>query len=320
MKYNFTKLGLSRSEINNLESIDNIKSFTSLAFLYFSTIIIIFLSVKVYNNQYFYILTPIFLLLIASRVGAFLNLMHEASHNILFTNNFFNNNIAKWLLGYPIGINFMDYTKRHLHHHAHTTTIKEPESDKDKYEEVNIKSVNFIKLCIYDIIGISAFKVFFSIGEKNVKKQQKVQIFKNLICISLIQLLILSVFRFDLLLYLAFWIYPIVGLHMLLMRIRGIAEHGLSRQLDKKVENVQEGLLYTRSFLTPSNKYGFKIFYFIEKFLIGSFNANYHHEHHLCPRIPHYNLEKLHKKISRKIVDFNSQAFEKGYFTAVFKK
>ena len=71
--------------------------------------------------------------------------------------------------------------------------------------------------------------------------------------IILIQFFILLIFKFDLLLYLIFWIYPIISLHMLLMRIRGIAEHGLSKQINKEIQNVQEGLLYTRSFLTPSN-------------------------------------------------------------------
>lgn len=320
MKYNFSKLGLSRNEINDLETISNIKSILSLIFLYLSTILIIFISIFIFKTDQYYYLTPFFLILIASRIGAFLNLMHEASHNVLFTNIKYNNLIAKWLLGCPIGINFYDYTKRHLHHHAHTTTSKEPESDKDKYEEVNVKSLNFLKFCLYDIIGYSAFKVFFSIGEKNVKKPNKIKTIKNLINIIIIQFLILLIFKFDLLLYFIFWIYPIIGLHMLLMRIRGIAEHGLSKQINKEIQNVQEGLLYTRSFLTPSNNYRFKIIFYIEKFLIGTFNVNYHHEHHLCPKIPHYNLKKLHNKISKEILSLNNRAFEKGYFTAVFKK
>lgn len=148
MNYNFSKLGLSRNEINDLETVSNIKSILSLIFLYLSTILIIFISIFIFKTDQYYYLTPFFLILIASRIGAFLNLMHEASHNVLFTNIKYNNLIAKWLLGCPIGINFSDYTKRHLHHHAHTTTSKEPESDKDKYEEVNIKSLNFLKCCL----------------------------------------------------------------------------------------------------------------------------------------------------------------------------
>ena len=34
----------------------------------------------------------------------------------------------------------------------------------------------------------------------------------------------------------------------------------------------------------------FKILYVFEKLLIGSFSVNYHHEHHLNPKIPYYNL------------------------------
>ena len=46
-----------------------------------------------------------------------------------------------------------------------------------------------------------------------------------------------------------------MGPHMFLMRIRGIAEHGLSKQLEKKFYQQKEGQYYTRSFLTSKNSY-----------------------------------------------------------------
>lgn len=320
MNYNLSVLGVKRHDLVSLEKINNIKSLYSFLMLSLITVILIFLSIKMLEMKYFKYFIFINFFLIAGRIGAFLNLMHEASHNILFSNDFFNNFVAKWFLGFPIGIIFSDYTKRHLYHHAHTTTIKEPESDADKYKVVNYKDSEFIKLILLDLIGYSAIKVFFSIGEKNVKKPDKFFMFFNLISISLVQFIIFFlVFKFHIINYLIFWIYPIVGPHMLLMRIRGIAEHGLSKQLNLQVQNVQEGLFYTRSFLTPSNKYKSKLIFFIEKILVGSFNVNYHHEHHICPKIPHYNLINLHYKLSKNITRLNKNVFEKGYLSAVFK-
>ncbi len=319
MAYNFIKMGLTRKDITDLETKSNVRSIISIISLFISSFLLIYISILFFEKGILIYLTFPMLFLLASRVGAFLNLMHEASHSILFTNQKINNFIASWFLGCPIGIIFDDYTKRHLHHHAHTTTSKEPESDKDKYEEVNVKSFNFYKLCIYDLVGYSAFKVFFSVGEKNVKKPPFTKIIFNLIKILIVQIVILLFFQLNIFYYIIFWIYPIIGPHMLLMRIRGIAEHGLSKQINKKIESVQEGLLHTRSFLTPSNEYKFKIIYFLEKILIGTFNVNFHHEHHLCPKVPHYNLKKLHLRISKNLTSLNDRAFEKGYFTAVFK-
>ena len=110
-----------------------------------------------------------------------------------------------------------------------------------------------------------------------------------------------------------------MGPHMFLMRIRGIAEHGLSKQLGKKVFSAKEGQYYTRSFLTSKNSYKNPFLTFLEKALIGSFSVYYHHEHHMNTRIPYYNLKKYHELIFEE-VNKNTEKFknfplyEKGYF------
>jgi len=320
MNYNFTKLDLTKDDIIEYERLSIIRSFFDLFFLIISTIIIIKISILLLNNNYFFLIPP-FMFIIASRVGAFLNLMHEAAHSILFKHIHMNNIAGKWFLGFPIGIIFEDYTKRHLHHHAHTTTEKEPQSDKDKYEIVDYKNKKIFLYFLYDLIGFSALKVFFSIGEKNVKKNKSKNVLLNLLKILFVQIIIiLFVFEFNYVNYFIFWLYPIIGPHMFLMRIRGVAEHGLFKQKNIVIKNVQEGLLNTRSFLTPSFRYTNIFIFIIEKFLIGTFNVNYHHEHHLCPKIPHYNLENFHKKIYTKVLNLNSDVYEKGYLKAFFWK
>ena len=46
----------------------------------------------------------------------------------------------------------------------------------------------------------------------------------------------------------------------------------------------------------------------LEKILIGSFNVNYHHEHHIFPNIPWYNLKKLSKLISKNVQKNNTSS------------
>ena len=107
---------------------------------------------------------------------------------------------------------------------------------------------------------------------------------------------------------------------MFLMRIRGIAEHGLSKKIEYFVTKTSEGLYYTRSFLTNVNKYKFTPLIWVEKLLIGSFSVHYHHEHHLDAKIPHYNLKKFHEivknEVDKKII---TPIYEKGYFSAAFR-
>ena len=53
--------------------------------------------------------------------------------------------------------------------------------------------------------------------------------------------------------------------------------------------------------------------------LIGSFYVHYHHEHHLFPKVPWYNLPKLGEQISKNVKENNSsEVYRKGYFSAAF--
>jgi len=106
-------------------------------------------------------------------------------------------------------------------------------------------------------------------------------------------------FKFNPLHYLFLWLIPLMTAHMFLMRVRGIAEHGLGIQLGvKNLAEKTRGIFYTRSFGTPVNRYPFPFLLWLERFLIGSLNVYYHHEHHLYPKVPYYNLRpKLSEKV-----------------------
>ena len=95
---------------------------------------------------------------------------------------------------------------------------------------------------------MTALQIFFDYGNnKQEKRDQKLNLKEKLtffISLVFIQFIILSIFQFNLINYFLFWLYPAMGPHMFLMRIRGIA-YGLSKQLEKsfqKRDNITLGL------------------------------------------------------------------------------
>ena len=320
--YSRFMLGLELQKLKALENLDEKKTIFSLIFLYFITAVIVFSSINLTNFSYYFYIPCIFL--IAGRQGAFVQLVHEASHFLISKNNKFNDFFGNYLCAYPIGVNFKGFRSGHNKHHVNTATPDDSPTDLDKYKIVDPNKLDLYKLFLKDLIGISALEVFFSYGKNktekgNSEKKSKIEFYFTLTKLSLVQLFILSLFGFNLINYILFWIIPLIGPHMFLMRIRGLAEHGQSNQLGCKVETNSAGTYYTRSFLTKVNSYKSKILVFFEKILIGSFNVHYHHEHHIFPNVPWYNLPELSNLTSSNIIKHNnSKTYSKGYFSAAF--
>ena len=288
------------------------------------------------------LLYPIFAFLIAGRAGVFLQLVHEAAHGLVSKGKF-NDWFGNWMAAYPIGLDLKGYQEGHTRHHVCTNQKCDPVSDSEKYRVCDVKNPKLWLLFLKDLLGITAISVRFMYEQPsaNLKHRDIVEsleyeetnaqaqllpdgswqrTIKKYASISLIQLLILGfLFNFNVIHYFFLWLIPLVTAHMVLMRVRGIAEHGLGIQLGvKNLEEKTKGSFYTRSFGTPVNHYSFPLFVWLERFLIGSLDVYYHHEHHLYPTVPYYNLHKIHKLISEKIKTSNPDVYAKGYFACLF--
>jgi len=181
-------------------------------------------------------------------------------------------------------------------------------------------------LFLKDLLGITAISIFFQYdefdeeskkakGEKQVTLGQKLLPFVRFAVMGLIVLAVF--FQFNIKHYLLLWLVPAISPHMFLMRVRGIAEHGLPRQLGVlPIYNHEVGEFYTRSFLSSKSCYGFKPFVWFEKLMIGTVSVHYHHEHHIVPNVPFYHLEKLHNRISDKVAELNPEVYAPGYVAA----
>jgi fatty acid desaturase len=228
--------------------------------------------------------------------------------------------MARWLCAYPIGVFYDGYVKGHMRHHAGTNTETDPAADTEKYRITDFRDPKLYLLLLKDISGLTAFEIFFAYKQTEEGGQQDTSRIKTLACLSVCQLVVMGVlFQYHVLHYILLWIIPAISPHMFLMRIRGIAEHGLSKQLGVAVTQGWQGNFYTRSFGTEQKHYRFAPFVWLERLLIGSLSVYHHHEHHLLPTVPFYHLGTVHRKIGARVAELNPDVYASGYVAAALK-
>ena len=185
-----------------------------------------------------------------------LQLAHEGSHGLLSRSRRANQILASVFCAYPIGVFFDGYKAAHIQHHAWTNTEMDPASDREKYRIPNCKDWRLYALLLKNSVGLTAFGIFFAYGNGPRPSKQKAPTNQNasrlasLGKLCLVQAVLMTLlFQWDIRSYLLLWIFPAISPHMFLMRIRGIAEHGLAGQLGVTVGTSAHGNFHTRSFL-----------------------------------------------------------------------
>ena len=327
-RYKPSDIDIPEETLRDLQGLSPRTSMLWLGFSWAQIILLLFSLRYLLPEEYFWPFYVPFIFLIAGRMGALLQLLHEAAHSMLSKSKKVNDFVGRWFCALPVGVNFEGYVTGHLRHHAYTGTENEPETDYEKYRISDTRSPKLYLLLMKDLMGLTALFVFFSYtkGKDNrVRKEVSSKLNWLNLCLNMFklgatQMIILAViFQFQVFDYILLWIIPAVSPHMFLMRIRGIAEHGLSKQIGVETSRTSEGMFYTRSLLTSQSEYRYQIFNWIERILIGSLAVNYHHEHHLFPKVPFYNLTRLHKYISSQVVQKNPSVYASGYFAATMK-
>ena len=307
----------NESSIRELKKL-NIPSGIFWLFMVWLTCVAVLLGATyLYRNDllWFTFAYPFLIFIIAGRQGAFLQLVHEATHQLLSKNKKINDAIGEWLCAAPIGLSMAEYRSEHGRHHNHAGTSLDCENDRSKYQETNISGWPLWNLFIKDIVGITAIERVFN--EFSKKNDSANAVRKNIRTLVMQLVIFFAVFDFDLKLYALLWIVPLFTANMVLMRVRGIAEHGLANQLALVPLNGYEGAMLTRTLNSPESKSSY-LTKFIERILIGSLSINYHLEHHLVPNVPHYNLKKLYDVLDVSKNLGNKENYRCGYFSSLF--
>jgi fatty acid desaturase len=313
--YNFSKEFLS--EISTLESHKTLCAiFTIWAAV---ALLVVFMKFLAPTPWFWWAYLPV-ALLIAGRQGALLQIVHEGAHNLIVKNKMWNDLIGNWLAAYPTGLTVLGYGKSHLQHHAHTNTPNDLPTDIEKYSTTDLNDRNLARVFLRDLFGLTALGSFFGHSANSVRTENtesRAKKLKDRAGQGTTQLILLAtIFQFHIGMYLLLWAIPLISFNMVLLRIRGIAEHGLPNQIGKTIHTVDQGRLYTRTMIRSNRTAGDYVLNLLERILIGSLNCNYHHEHHILPTVPFYKLPKIHDWIYPELSKSHPIAFAKGYMHA----
>lgn len=207
----------------------------------------------------------------ALALNAFVLLMHEGMHGVLFRDR----KVNRWvsvLLGASVGMSFTAYRVLHTLHHDHLGS----DDDPDDYHAYTRSPAVFwllqgVRLTVGAVIYLFAIPL---LAWRRGTRRDRRRIGQEYLVLPLIWAAAFWLVPWPVLLW--GWLLPLPVVAAM-VQIRGLTQHGLTERHD--------ALLSSRT-VRPHPVVAF--------FLL---NENYHLEHHLFPEVPSYHLPALHRAI-----------------------
>lgn len=245
-------------------------------------------------------------------------ILHDCSHDSMFTNRRVNNFIGNWFGAYPILHDVKKYRPYHLQHHMHTGLAEDPDISLTKGYPTT--AISMVRKFLRDLFGLSGAKanfgvIFMQLGfikyALNGTAEWVSQKGRNLwsiikygaqnlagpVAANAIMFLILYAFGAPWLYLL--WIGALLTTFNFSLRVRSMAEHSMVEERENPQKNTRT---------TYAN--------FIERILFAPHHVNYHAEHHLCMGAPSYNLPLMHKLLLEQGF-YQHGTLEKNYWKIV---
>ena len=213
---------------------------------------------------------------------------HHSLHRNLFASDATNEFVAKYLILAPLGLPMTVSRANHMRHHVHFQTPDDYEwhhYNVDEFKQTTGRLLFWLVGCY--------FGVEFLLGVKRVltglanpptarrKENSAGRSLKDFMAVASVQLIILvsvTLATGSLWSYAVLWLLPMLTLMSGLSATRAALEH------------ISPDLPPNRLLTFPRG--------FIQRFLIGPFNFNFHSEHHLYVNVPACNLGKLHNYLA----------------------
>lgn len=237
------------------------------------------------------------IMLIGSRQLGLGVIVHETGHRTLFSSSRLNDFAGKWLSGYWVFSEKNAYMKGHLIHHTLAGTQNDP--DLVNYHKYPIDRQALQRKVTRDLTGQIGWRRMRSIG----RSLRKLAMHKRIVRQYVIRSLGLNLSLFVVLSLMghawlfAIWIIAFMTTHMLVVRIRQIAEHAAVPDLYDLDPRKNTRTIYANP---------------LENLLIAPHGVNYHLEHHLLASVPIYRLKKLHQILLKKGY-YDEIEFQRGY-------
>lgn len=220
---------------------------------------------------------PVFVLM--GRAHAqFASLMHEAAHRLLFRNKTLNDQVGRWLIGYPAFTNTDAYRRVHMAHHREEFGPDEP--DIALYANYPISRASFRRKLMRDATGRTGLRLLRDQLRGITSPVEVVR--RTLIKILAVQAVLVatSIVLGVWWVYPLFWLAPYLTVWRVINRLRSVAEHGgLTASKDRRVA--------THSVTQ----------HWLPRFFLVPFNIGYHLSHHVDAGVPFRNLPRFHRML-----------------------
>jgi fatty acid desaturase len=213
-------------------------------------------------------------------------LMHDAAHFRLADNRALNDFLGQWLCAFPIASNLYAYRTVHLRHHRYLLTDRDPDLSLSRPYPVVWSS--FRRKLMRDAAGISALVMRGYLVVEDGRNRPSLGRLarwsdrgtnrRRAIAAAIVAVLFAAGYGVA---FIVLWIVPLLTVYQVILRIRGVLEHGAVA--------ANDGLRNARTIVSPNP---------FARFLLGPHHVSYHLEHHLYPGVPHYNLPALHTALA----------------------
>ena len=216
-------------------------------------------------------------IVIGSRQHALGVIAHDAAHYTLFKSRRLNDWVGEILLAWPVLVSLRFYRRQHLAHHAHLATDRDPDQVRNRPDLLEHQRTWLDALLLMCGRGTKqAGLASMFLGSPARPGDRRWIAGRVVVCLAAAAAITwMGWWR----LVALYWIVPLFTWFVLVMRLRGVLEHwGVPNKTPLDMTRTVKASPLEGFFLLPHR-------------------IHLHIEHHHYPRVPHYRLMALHRRL-----------------------